>query len=66
MPRDAFEHIIGEMKRFNANGFIVIGGGSPIGLAKAAAGDHRAALHRDRHHLFRLGNGGALVYRRCR
>jgi alcohol dehydrogenase class IV len=37
MPRDTFEHIIGEMKRLNADGFIVIGGGSPIGLAKAAA-----------------------------
>ncbi len=37
MPRDAFEHIIGEMKRLNADGFVVIGGGSPIGLAKAAA-----------------------------
>src|SRR5712691_2814525 len=37
MPRDAFERIIGEMKRFNADGFIVIGGGSPIGLAKAVA-----------------------------
>jgi hypothetical protein len=24
------------------------------------------ALHRNRHHLFRFGNGGALVYRRCR
>ena len=37
MPREAFEHIIGEMKRLNADGFIVIGGGSPIGLAKATA-----------------------------
>jgi maleylacetate reductase len=37
MPRDAFEHIVGEMKRLNADGFVVIGGGSPIGLAKAAA-----------------------------
>ena len=37
MPRDAFEHIVGQMKRLNADGFVVIGGGSPIGLAKAAA-----------------------------
>ncbi len=37
MPRDAFDRIIAEIKRINANGFIVIGGGSPIGLAKAAA-----------------------------
>jgi maleylacetate reductase len=37
MPRDAFERILGEIKRVNADGFIVIGGGSPIGLAKAAA-----------------------------
>jgi maleylacetate reductase len=37
MPRDAFDRIVGEIKRVNANGFIVIGGGSPIGLAKAAA-----------------------------
>jgi len=37
MPRDAFDRIVGEIKRVNADGFIVIGGGSPIGLAKAAA-----------------------------
>jgi maleylacetate reductase len=37
MPRDAFDRILAEIKRVNANGFVVIGGGSPIGLAKAAA-----------------------------
>src|SRR5579872_3223838 len=37
MPREAFERILAEIKRVDANGFIVIGGGSPIGLAKAAA-----------------------------
>jgi len=37
MPRDAFDRIVGEIKRVNVDGFIVIGGGSPIGLAKAAA-----------------------------
>jgi maleylacetate reductase len=37
MPRDAFDHIVVELKRLNADGFIVVGGGSPIGLAKAAA-----------------------------
>jgi maleylacetate reductase len=37
MPRDTFDRIIAEIKRVNADGFIVIGGGSPIGLAKAAA-----------------------------
>ncbi len=37
MPRDVFDRILAELKRVNANGFIVIGGGSPIGLAKAAA-----------------------------
>jgi len=36
-PRDAFDRILAELKRVNANGFVVIGGGSPIGLAKAAA-----------------------------
>ncbi|HTV36302.1 MAG TPA: maleylacetate reductase [Xanthobacteraceae bacterium] len=37
MPREAFERVIGELKRTNADGFVVFGGGSPIGLAKAAA-----------------------------
>jgi alcohol dehydrogenase class IV len=36
MPRDIFDHILAELKRTDADGFIVIGGGSPIGLAKAA------------------------------
>jgi maleylacetate reductase len=37
MPRDAFDRIVDELKARSADGFIVIGGGSPIGLAKAAA-----------------------------
>jgi alcohol dehydrogenase class IV len=41
MPRDAFERILATIKESNADGFIVVGGGSPIGLAKAAAGTTR-------------------------
>jgi maleylacetate reductase len=37
MPRSAFDRILAELKRLDADGFIVLGGGSPIGLAKAAA-----------------------------
>jgi maleylacetate reductase len=37
MPREAFERIVGDIKRLKVDGFIVVGGGSPIGLAKAAA-----------------------------
>jgi maleylacetate reductase len=37
MPRAAFDRVINEIKRANADGFVVVGGGSPIGLAKAAA-----------------------------
>ncbi len=37
MPREAFERIVGDIKRLEVDGFVVVGGGSPIGLAKAAA-----------------------------
>jgi maleylacetate reductase len=36
MQREAFERIVSDIKRLNADGFVVVGGGSPIGLAKAA------------------------------
>jgi maleylacetate reductase len=41
MPRDAFERILATLKEQKADGLIVVGGGSPIGLAKAAAGTTR-------------------------
>jgi maleylacetate reductase len=37
MPREIFERIIGDIGRHRLDGFVVVGGGSPIGLAKAAA-----------------------------
>jgi maleylacetate reductase len=37
MPRAAFDEIVAELERLSADGFVCIGGGSPIGLAKAAA-----------------------------
>jgi maleylacetate reductase len=36
MPRAAFTRIVEDIKRLDADGFVVVGGGSPIGLAKAA------------------------------
>jgi maleylacetate reductase len=37
MPREAFDRILADIKRLNADGCVVVGGGSPIGLAKATA-----------------------------
>jgi maleylacetate reductase len=37
MPREAFEKVLLELRTQKADGFVVVGGGSPIGLAKAAA-----------------------------
>jgi maleylacetate reductase len=37
MPREAFDRILDDIKRLKPDGFIVFGGGSPIGLAKATA-----------------------------
>ena len=37
MPGAAFDEIIFELERVGADGFVCVGGGSPIGLAKAAA-----------------------------
>jgi maleylacetate reductase len=37
MPLAAFDAITAELKQLSADGFVCIGGGSPIGLAKAAA-----------------------------
>lgn len=37
MPRTAFERVLADLKGHQADGFVVVGGGSPIGLAKAAA-----------------------------
>jgi maleylacetate reductase len=37
MPRPVFDRIVDDITRHKLDGFVVIGGGSPIGLAKAAA-----------------------------
>ena len=37
LPREAFDRIVSDLARIKADGFVVVGGGSPIGLAKAAA-----------------------------
>jgi maleylacetate reductase len=39
MPRAAFDEIVAELRRLSADGFVCIGGGSPIGLAKAVAAE---------------------------
>jgi maleylacetate reductase len=37
MPSAAFDEIVADLGRFRADGFVCVGGGSPIGLAKAVA-----------------------------
>jgi maleylacetate reductase len=37
MPSAAFDQIVAELERTRADGFVCVGGGSPIGLAKAVA-----------------------------
>ncbi len=37
MPSAAFDEIVAELARLSADGFVCLGGGSPIGLAKAVA-----------------------------
>jgi maleylacetate reductase len=37
MPGAAFDEIVADLKRLSADGFVCLGGGSPIGLAKAVA-----------------------------
>jgi maleylacetate reductase len=37
MPRETFERVAADIKRLELDSFVVVGGGSPIGLAKAAA-----------------------------
>src|SRR5215831_3638458 len=37
MPAAAFDEIVAELERRSADGFLCVGGGSPIGLAKAVA-----------------------------
>jgi maleylacetate reductase len=37
MPREVFERVLGDIERVKPDGFIVVGGGSPIGIAKAVA-----------------------------
>ena len=36
-PRTAFDRFIADIDRYKPDGFVAVGGGSPIGLAKAAA-----------------------------
>jgi maleylacetate reductase len=37
MPQEAYDRILVDIKQFNADACVVVGGGSPIGLAKAVA-----------------------------
>jgi maleylacetate reductase len=37
MPSSSFDEIVAELRRLSADGFVCVGGGSPTGLAKAAA-----------------------------
>src|SRR6516165_5968617 len=37
VPRDLYERIVDDIRRLKLDGFIVVGAGSPLGLAKAAA-----------------------------
>jgi len=41
MPVAAFDQIVADLARLSADGFVCVGGGSPIGLAKAVAAQTR-------------------------
>ena len=54
MPREAFDRIVADLKRLDADGFIVVGGGSTHRARQSRGRRHQASLHRRRHYVFGL------------
>ncbi len=66
MPREAFERIVDDIKRHKRRRLRRHRRRLADRARQGRGGDDQDPLHRRRHHLFRLGDGGAVAHRHCR